>query len=125
MKKDNNIKLIIKEKEKKPRSEKQILATQKMVEAKRLKKQKAQENENQAQEKQAQENQAQENQAQEQQLEKTERLDSSEKVNIIQDKLEEIRLRKISHMERIKRIWIEEKQKKELLKSNELNITVD
>ena len=103
MKKENNIKLIIKEKIKKPRSEKQILATQRMVEAKRLKKEKAQE----------------------QQLEKTERLDSPEKVNIIQDKLEEIRLRKISHMERIKRIWIEEKQKKELLNSNELNITVD
>ena len=103
MKKENNIKLNITEKIKKPRSEKQILATQRMVEAKRLKKEKAQE----------------------QQLEKTERLDSPEKVNIIQDKLEEIRLRKISHMDRIKRIWIEEKQKKELLKSNELNITVD
>ena len=103
MKKENNIKLNITEKIKKPRSEKQILATQKMVEAKRLKKQKAQEK-----------------QAQEQK-----RLDSPEKVNIIQDKLEEIRLRKISHMERIQRIWIEEKQKKELLKSNELNITVD
>jgi hypothetical protein len=108
MKKENNIKLNITEKIKKPRSEKQILATQRMVEAKRLKKQKAQEK------------QAQEKQAQEQK-----RLDSPEKVNIIQDKLEEIRLRKISHMERIKRIWIEEKDKKELLKSNELNITVD
>ena len=103
MKKENNIKLNITEKIMKPRSEKQILATQRMVEAKRLKKEKAQE----------------------QQLEKTERLDSPEKVNIIQDKLEEIRLRKISHMERIKRIWIEENQKKELLNSNELNITVD
>jgi hypothetical protein len=77
------------EKIKKPRTEKQIAATLKMVETRKQKRIESQS------------------------------LDAPSKIDLIQSKLDEIRRKKIEHMERISRIWKEEKEKRE----NNRNIT--
>jgi hypothetical protein len=51
-------------------------------------------------------------------------LDSPEKIDLIQNKLEMIRLKKISHMNRIARIWEEEKIKR-LSNVPKKNLTLD
>ena len=82
---------------KKPRTEKQIAATLKMVKDRKEKKAALAE---QLLAKQLSAEQP------------PSALDSPEKIDLIQNKLEMIRLKKISHMNRIARIWEEEKIKR-------------
>jgi len=87
---------------KKPRTEKQIAATLKMVKDRKEKKAAL------AEQLLAEQLLAKQLSAEQ----PPSALDSPEKIDLIQNKLEMIRLKKISHMNRIARIWEEEKIKR-------------